>query len=195
MQFDTTFLFEGLSDTIQVNGIDQRAIITNPPLSENEERHLHTEFLVSQGDLIIYEQGSYLSLTETNIKRHCKYKTLIRHCNFMIEVAGETITRQKLDASGNPMYDEDGRPVMETVIGEPIFIPAIIDNKKSSIDDGTQLRVLDNEIYVTVQDNEVNREKFILNAEISPTGDTYKINNVNNTKRGLLILTAERVAS
>ncbi|OLN22918.1 hypothetical protein BTO30_07170 [Domibacillus antri] len=195
MQFDTTFLFDGLSETIQVNGTDQRGIITNPPLSDVEERHLHTEFLVSQGDLIIYEQGLYLTLTETVTKRHGKYKTLIRHCNFIIEVAGDSITRQKVDENGNLMYDADGRPVMETIAGEPIFIPAIIDNKKTAIDDTTALRVLDNQIYIYVQDNEVNRTKLILNAEITPAGDTWAINNIDRTRQGLLVITAERVAS
>jgi hypothetical protein len=195
MQFDTTFLFDGLSDTIQVNRVDQRAIITNPPLSDVEERHVHTEYLVSQGDLITYEGASYLSIAESITKRHDKHKTLIRHCNFIVEVAGESTTEYMLDENGEIVYDEDMRPVTIIVEGEPILIPCILENKKTAIDDTTALRILDNEIYVYVQDNETNREKLILNTEISPTGDKYKINNIDKTRKGLLKITAERVAS
>lgn len=194
MQFDMTDILETLLQPIKVNGVDQLGVITNPPISMGEERHIHTKFWVKQGDLITYEGADYLTLHETVTKRHGKYKTLIRHCNFTIEVAGETTIDYLRDENGDYVLDQDYRPIPITVEGEPIFIPAIVDNKKSSIDDGSQLRVLDNEIYVTVQDNEVNREKFILNAEISPTGDTYRINNVDKTRKGLLKITAERVA-
>ncbi|QQX25030.1 hypothetical protein [Heyndrickxia sporothermodurans] len=76
--------------------------------------------------------------------------------------------------------------------GDPIFIPAIVENKTFSIA-GSQLLVAENQIIVIAQDNKVNRGKFTVNNTFSLMDNNWKVRNQDRTKKGLLILTCERV--
>jgi len=71
------------------------------------------------------------------------------------------------------------------------FIPAIIDKYTFKIDDFAPVRVAENQIIVTVQDNETNKSKFTVNATFDVMDKTWKVIDVDFTKNGLLTLTCE----
>lgn len=170
---------------VLINDIATNVVITNPPLSEYEEKYLHTLETVSQGDIVTYMGERYLVITESVTKRSAKYKALIRHCNVLIEMPGEEVC---VIVGEN----EFGEPITECTTGEPIFIPAIVDNKSFAVDDSAAIRVPDNHIVVIVQDNQINRDKFQLNNTFTFEG-SYKVIHRDFTKRGLMILTCEMV--
>jgi hypothetical protein len=185
-QSDSQFLFDSAGETILINDVEQRGILTRPPISEYEQRYLHTLERLNRGDIIDYSNEKYLTISESVSKRGGKYKVLIRHCNAVIEVEGET-TQELIG------YDEFGRPIYKDVVGEPVQVSSIIDNKSFSIQ-GDQLQVANNQIIVIVQDNEVTRDRFVQNYEFTFEGN-YKVVHKYFTKRGLLIITAEKTTT
>ncbi|MED3650307.1 hypothetical protein [Heyndrickxia sporothermodurans] len=189
---DVQFLFDMASQTILVNDKEQKAIITNPQMSENEERYLHTMDCVTLGHIVTLDNEKFLVVSETVTKRHSKYKAKIRHCNYTIEFAGEVIEDYLRDENGNIVYDRFGEPILITIEGDSIFIPSIVKNKTFSIA-GSQLLVAENQIIVIVQESEVNKEKFKVNNTFNLMDYNWKVRNQDRTKKGLLILTCERV--
>lgn len=183
-QSDLQFIFDSAGKTILINDVEQRGIISNPPISEYEQRYLHTLERLNRGDIIDYSNEKYLTISESISKRGGKYKALIRHCNGVIEVEGET-TKELIG------HDEFGRPIYKDVAGEPIQVSSIVDNKSFSIQ-GDQLQVANNQIIVIVQDNEINKGKFVVNYEFAFEGN-YKVVHIDFTKSGLIIITAEKV--
>lgn len=183
---DLDYLFDSSSQTVTINDTERKAIITNPAISEFDQKYIHTIEQVLQGDMIALEGERYLVITESISKRGGKYKALMRHCNIVIERQGEEVC---VIVGEN----EFGDPIQECTVGDPIFISAIVDNKSFSIDDSSAIRVPDNQIIVVVQDNQVNRDKLKVNDTFNFEGN-YKVLNRDFTKKGLMILTCEKSA-
>lgn len=187
---DLEFLFESAGQSISINNVATQGIISNTTLAAHEKKHIHTISPIEMGDLIAVDNENYLITSDTAIKRYGKYKAIMEHCNFMITI--KVITRVLMrDENGKVIYDAGGNPVWIEIEGEPILIPSIIDQQSFTIE-GNQLRVANNQILVTVQDNETNRDKLKVNNIFSFEGN-YKVLNVDYTKKGLIVLTAERV--
>ncbi|MEQ2466184.1 hypothetical protein [Niallia hominis] len=189
---DIEFLFESAGQSISVNNVATQAIITNTGLAEHEKKHIHTINPIKMGDLVTIDDESYLITSDTAIKRYGKYKAIMEHCNFTITI--RVVTKQLMrDENGNVIYDAGGNPVWIEIEGEPILIPSIIDQQSFTIE-GNQLRVANNQILVTVQDNEVNRDKLKVNEIFSFEGN-YEVLNIDYTNKGLLVVTAEKTTS
>ena len=189
---DIQFLFESAGQPVLINDIEHQAIITNPQMSTNEERYIHTLDGVPQGDIVTIDDKKFLAISESTIKRHGKYKNKIRHCNYVIEIAGEIREELLRDEEGNILYDKYGRPIYIEVKGDPIQIPMVVDYKSFSVIAG-QITVAENQIFVTVQENEINRGRFKVNNTFELMDLKWKVRNVDKTKRGLLLLTCEKV--
>lgn len=180
---DLQFLFDSagqrvlITDTEQ-NEMEQQAIITNPSLSESEERYIHTLQRINMGDLVTLDNNDYLVMTEVITPRNGKYKAKIRHCNFECQVEGDM---EKVLIG----HDHAGRPVYEYIQGDPIMIPAIVEQEKFNIEGG-QISYAKDEIIVTVQGNETNLTKLEVNAELELMGQTWKVRHQDFTKKGLL---------
>lgn len=58
---------------------------------------------------------------------------------------------------------------------------------------GGQILLAENRIIVIVQNNEVNRDKLQVNNTFNLMKLNWKVKNQDKTKKGLLILTCERV--
>lgn len=187
---DIDYIFESLGKEVLINGNATNAVITNPSISEYEQRYIHTLQNVSRGDMVTIQGEVYLVISESVTKRHGKFKSLIRHCNFILEVPGEITRQPYLDENGNQVYDDYGEPIFIDIQEDPIPIPAIIDNQSFSVDESTSIRMPENQIIVTVQDNEVNRQRFSLNDEFTFEGN-YSVAHRDFTKKGLIILTCE----
>lgn len=183
---DVQFLLDNAGKDVLINGEKQKVLITNPSISEAEEKYIHTLLSVSRGDLIEIEGDNYLVITESITKRHGKFKALMRHCNNEIKVAGET-TKTIVG------YNQFGEPIYEEIVGEPSYVPSIIDKNSFSVSEPNAIRLPDNQISVIVQDNNTNNEKFTVNFQFNVMGSEWKVINRDFTKNGLLILTCESV--
>ncbi|MFT8323656.1 MAG: hypothetical protein ABF649_22715 [Bacillus sp. (in: firmicutes)] len=183
---DLEFLFESAGQSISINNVATQAIITNTTLAEHEKKHIHTINPIHMGDLVAIDDENYLITSDTAMKRYGKYKAIMTHCNFSIQVPGET-TQVLLG------YDDEQRPIYQTVEGEPIVVPSIIDQQSFTIEGG-YFRMANNQILATVQDNPTNRDKLKVNNTFTFV-DGYKVLNHDYTKRGLIILTVERTTS
>lgn len=186
-QNDLEYLFESVSQTVTINDTERKAIITNPSLSEYEERHIHTLDSIQMGDTVTLDNEKYLVITESINKRNAKYKALMRHCNNTIEIP--VFTEVIIGV------DDFGRPVTKKVYGEPILVPSIVDNKFFSVDNSSPIRVPNNQIIVTVQDNQVHKSKFKVNDTFECVEGNYKVLNRDFTKKGLIIITAEWITA
>ncbi|WP_026677765.1 hypothetical protein [Fictibacillus gelatini] len=192
---DIQFLINNAGKDVLINDIAKKALITNPGLYDFEDRHISTLDKLSRGDLVTYDNEKYLVITESISKRGGKYKALMRHCNNIVQIPGETKQVPKLDENGNPVYDRFGDPVYITIQTDPTNVPAIVDNKSFSIDSNYAIRVPENQIVVTLQDNELNNRKIKVNFVFTMMGKKWKVVNVDLTKNGLMILTCEFTAS
>lgn len=182
---DLQYIFDSAGETILVNGVERTAIVTNPAISEYEERYIHTLDKVFRGSLIIISDERYICITESVTKRHSKYKTLIRHCNYTIEIKNYTQVYIGDNAFGVPVYQD--------VYVDSNYIPAIVNNKTLSVDNQSAIRLANNQIEVIVQDNTLNNSKFVVNNKFSVASKNWKVINVDKSKNGLLILTCEFV--
>ena len=178
---DVNYIFEHAAQTVLINDVPRNAIITNPQMNDDETRYIHTLDRLLQGDLLLIEGNDYLTVTESNTKRGAKYKSKIQHCNHIIEVAGETTEVLK-------GYNHLGHPVYETVVGDPIFIPSIVESGTFNIDNGNGVLIASDVLFVTVQDNETNRSKFAVNKNVTMFGKSYSVQHQDLTRQGLLVL-------
>jgi len=190
---DLQYMFDTMSEPVLINDSESMAILTNANfLNKNDERYIHTLEPITLGDLITYHNEKYLVLTETTTKRYGKFKAVMRHCNFIVELQGEVTSDYMRDDEGNIIRDGDGRPIIIEIVGDPYFIPVIVDSKSFAVS-GSQLLVADNEIIVTLQDNELTRGKFDTNTQFNLMDYNWKVTNIDKTRKGLLVLTCERV--
>ncbi|QNG59423.1 Ig domain-containing protein [Bacillus sp. PAMC26568] len=185
---DIQFLLDQAGREVLVNDSPRQALITNPAISEQEERYIHTLERVCRGDTVEFDNVGYICITESITKRNGKYKALIRHCNYPLELPGEEVC---VIVGENDFGD----PLYECTNGESISIPAIVDNKSFSIDLGNAINVPNNQIIVTLQNNETNSDTFTLNYQFDVMESKWKVVNRDLSKNGLLILTCEFVTA
>ncbi|MGG3845568.1 DUF6406 domain-containing protein [Aeribacillus composti] len=181
---DIQFLFDSAGLTVKINDAEQKALITNAKIGDFEDKYIHTLQPIQRGNLIEYNGENYLVISETVTQRHSKYKALIRHCNYDIEMEGQEVC----EIVG---YNDFGEPIYECHPTESINVPAIIDKYTFKIDDFAPIRVPENQIIITMQDNETNKSKFVVNETFEVMGQTWKVIDVDMTRTGLLILTCE----
>lgn len=191
MNNDIEFLIDTMGDTVLINDTEYKALVTHSNVNKHEERYIHTTLSVKQGDLITYDNEKYLIVTESVTKRANKYKALMRHCNYSIQFPGETTSVLLVDENGNPILDIYGDEQYIYVETDPITIYTIVENKSFAVS-GTQLLVADNQSLITVQDNEVNRDKLQVNSTFNVMDSEWKVRNVDKTQKGLLIITCEK---
>lgn len=193
LENEINHIFNSLGQQILVNETSINAIVTNPAISEYEERYIHTLSIVPRGAVIDVEGIKYLAITESVSERGKKYKVLARHCNYVIEIEGEVTQVPRLDENGNPMYDDFGQPLFTTVYGDPIYVPSIVDNKTFSIDNSSSIRVPANQIEVIVSDTTQSTSKLKANFNFMLMDKNWKVVNQDKSKKGLLILTCELI--
>lgn len=85
-----------------------------------------------------------------------------------------------------------GDPVYEEVTTESIDIPLIVDNRKFSTTGDQAINIPENQIVVIVQVNEETAE-YELNSTFEVMGNEWTIMDVDKTKVGIYIWTAERI--
>lgn len=185
--FDTSdfqFLLDSVGETVKINDVEQKALITNAKIGDYEDKYIHTLQPIQRGNLIEYNGENYLIISDTVTQRYGKYKSLMRHCNYEIVIEGQEVC----EIVG---WNDFGEPIYECHTTESINIPVIIDKYAFKVDDPAPIRVPDKQIIVTMQENETNKSKFTVNTTFEIMEQTWKVIDVDKTRTGLLILTCE----
>lgn len=177
---DLEYLFESASQPVLINDTPMNVIVTNPSISEYEERYIHSLDKVSRGDMVTLEGESYLCLSESVTKRHGKYKTKIRHCNYDVGVR-EDPTKVLI---GHTSF---GDPVYDVIPGELHLIPSFIETQSFSVTNGVWA-VSNNEILVTMKDIAEYRPLLEISDKVEVMGRTWLITNLLLDKKGLIKL-------
>ncbi|MCM3719183.1 Ig domain-containing protein [Fictibacillus phosphorivorans] len=179
---DLQYIVDNFGHEVSVNNTPVLAIITNNVVSEYEDRFISSIQPIERGDLVKDGTFNYLVITESVSKRYSKFKAIMRHCNYEIEIKNYI---KKLIG-----YNDFGAPVYENQYVDSTYIHAIIDNKSFSVYESS-IRLPDNQILVTLQENEYNKGKFTINDDFNVMDKSWSIINVDLTKKGLMILTCE----
>lgn len=191
---DLEYLLQQAGKDVYIDDVKRKALISNLKMNvmvDTEDRYISTIDSIERGNLVRLDNRNFIIITETVIKRYEKYKGIMRHCNYLVNIIVEG--EEECVFIGN---DHLGRPVYECTTGETeqLPVPCIVDNKSFSIDRNSAINLATNEITLVVQDNSFNKEKFIVNFNFPLMGANWKIINVDLTKNGLLVLTCEKVA-
>ncbi|KMY50541.1 hypothetical protein [Peribacillus loiseleuriae] len=182
---DLQYLFESAGQPVLINDTPMNVIVTNPSISEYEERYIHSLNKVSRGDLVTLEGEQYLCcLSESVTKRHGKYKAVVRHCNYNIEVR-EKPTRTVIG------YTAFRDPIFDEIPGELHLIPSFIETQSFSVTNGIWV-TSNNEILVTVKDITEYKPLLELSAKVEVMGKTWQITNLLLDKKGLITLNCKR---
>lgn len=205
---DMQSIFDSIGQEVLINDIAANVVITNPTISEFEQRYIHSMEKVSRGSIIDLEGNKYLSITESLIKRGGKFKTLIRHCNYTLKIqtnplrefigndpnTGQpvyrTVEEPLLDENGEVMLDQWGDEIWVVVYEDTFYVPAIVDNKNFSIEEGA-VRLPHNEMEIIIQDTEHNTVTFELNFEFTVMDKTFTVVNQDKSKNGMIIITCQ----
>ncbi|MED0716073.1 Ig domain-containing protein [Aeribacillus composti] len=179
---DFQFLLDTVGQTVTIDNVEQKVIINNAKIGDYEEKYIYTLDLIKRGNLIVYNGKNYLIVSD--VMEGLYKKALMRHCNYTIVVKGEEVC----EIVG---WNDFGEPIYECHTTESISIPAIIDKYTFKIDDFAPIRVSENQIIITMQDNETNKSKFTVNTKFEAMEQTWKVIDVDMTRTGLLVLTCE----
>lgn len=184
--FDTSdfqFLLDTVGETVTIDNVEQKAIINNAKIDDYEEKYIYTLDSIQRGNLIVYNRKNYIIASDVTEGKFYK-KAIMRKCNYTIVVAGEKVCK----IVG---HNDFGEPIEECHTNESISVPVIVDKYAFKVDDPAPIRVPDQQIIVTMQENETNKSKFTVNTKFDVMGQTWKVIDVDKTRTGLLILTCE----
>ncbi|MGR9049240.1 hypothetical protein ACQ4XT_11475 [Halobacillus faecis] len=167
--------------SVHINEESRKVIISSKTVNEDfDDREIHTDFNIKRGDIVQFDNGDWIVISEVAAKRSFEYKAIIRPCN---QAIGVVTTEQVFTGEYDPM----NRPIYDTV-ETTTNVPAFVDWQRLSIE-GTQIRLSDTDIDIVVQDNETT-STIVVNDEFDLIDKRYAVQNINKFKQGLLILRA-----
>ncbi|WP_031408034.1 hypothetical protein [Geobacillus vulcani] len=179
---DFQFLLDSVGETVIIDNVSKKCIVNNAEIGDYEEKYIYTLDSIQRGNLIVYNGKNYLIVSDITEGKMYK-KALMRKTNETIHIEQ---TEQRLIG-----YNDFGEPIYETIVVASIDVPIIVDKYTFKIDDFAPIRVPENQIIVTMQNNETNKSKFTVNTTFEVMDKTWKVINVDLTRTGLLILTCE----
>lgn len=180
---DFQFLLDTIGETVTIDNVTKKCIVQNAKIGDFEDKYIYIPDSIQRGNLILHNEKNYLIVSDIT-EGKLYNKALMRHCNYEIVVEGQKVCK----IVGHNVF---GEPIEECYTTESISVPAIIDKYTFKIDDFAPVRVAENQIIVTMQDNETNKSKFTVNTKFEVMGKTWKVIDVDLTRTGLLILTCE----
>jgi hypothetical protein len=175
---DLSFLINETGQSVTVNGIPDKVLITNKSIGEFEQRYIHSPDIINRGSLVEWNANKYLVISEALEKRGGKYKVIMRNCNGEIDF--DKVEEVLIG------YDELGRPVYEERVTGTERVYGIVDKRSLTITSDAAVNLIDGDFTLTVQDNEFNREKFQLDTQFEMYGENYRVSNFNYTKKGVI---------
>ncbi|MGG3892456.1 Ig domain-containing protein [Geobacillus stearothermophilus] len=179
---DFQFLLDSIGETVIIDNVPKKCIVQNGKIGDYEEKYIYTLDSIQRGNLIVYNGKNYLIVSDITEGKLYK-KALMCKTNENIHIEQ---TEQRLIS-----YNDFGEPIYETVVVANIDVPCIVDKYTFKIDDFAPIRVPENQVIVTMQENETNKSKFTVNTKFEVMGQTWKVIDVDKTRTGLLILTCE----
>ena len=165
---DFLYLLDNIGTDITINGIPKRAVITNTSFSNSsshDDKNISTLENIKQGDRIEYNDLYWLIVSEVNGKRYNKYKGVMRACNHIIGFE---------------------------INGNPVCIPVIAYGSAIGITSNKYLTVPQDEIILTMQDNDITRQ-IKINDDFAKWNKAYEIIGIDSTETGLLNLHCSRI--
>ncbi|MEK4125893.1 Ig domain-containing protein [Anoxybacillus sp. FSL W8-0382] len=184
--FDTSdfqFLLDTVGEIVTINNVSKKCIVQNAKIGDYEEKYIYTLDSIQRGNLIVYNGKNYLIVSDVTQGKLYKQAKMC-HCNYEIVVEGQKVCDEIVS------YNVFGEPIYECHTTESISVPAIVDKYTFKIDNFAPIRLPENQIIVTMQENE-NKSKFTVNTKFGVMGHTWKVVDVDITRNGLLILTCE----
>lgn len=175
------FLYEK-GEVVKINDTENRALIVGATdkIKWYDDKMIRMKREMKTGDIVEY-QGSHFIIISQIVQTPFSYKGRMRKCNQQIikENPGEEIIIG---------YDFRGFPIYE--FGDPILLTftVIIENVAIDVASNQPIVLLQNEVMVTIQDNEFNRSELVEGEEVQIMGRKYNILGVDRFKSGLLIL-------
>ena len=162
-QNDYLYLLSMAGDDIFINDTMSpiKALINNLPVNRQADiRTIATKEEIKRGDLINWDGGNWLIISEIGQKRYTYYKGIIQRCNYNIKFNFEGTIKQ---------------------------FPAIADSKVFDVETNQYLSVPAGKIVVTMQSN-ADSENIKINDRFIKMKNAWKVTGIDRTKNGLLIL-------
>ncbi|HZG59383.1 MAG TPA: Ig domain-containing protein [Anoxybacillus sp.] len=181
---DFQFLLDTVGQTVTIDNVEKKAIVNNAKIGDYEDKYIYTLSNIQRGNLILHNGKNYLIVSDVTEGKQYN-KALMRKCTHTIYVLVKE--GEQVQVGTTPWGD----PIYETIGAEYDDFPCIVEQEKIVIENGA-IRTVDTEILITLQDNEHTR-KIKVNDTYEVTGYTYRVVNVNYTKKGLIILKCETV--
>lgn len=182
---DMYFILENHGKDVLVNDTETKALIIHYQNMEyNDCLKIITQYPITRGSLVEYQDNYFLIISDVTDQRHnAYYRAIMRRCNHTLNIqVGEEET-----IIG---YDPIGRPITEII---PIYATfhCIVDSQSLKIGEQQQINIAENRITITMQDNE-DSDALEVNDTIPLDGYNWNIVNKNKITTGLIVFTCDR---
>ena len=160
---DYLYLLSMAGDDIYLNNdtIPKKALINNLPVNRQADmRTIATKEEIKRGDLINWDGGNWLIISEIGHKRYTYYKGIIQRCNYNIKFNFEGTIKQ---------------------------FPCIADSKIFDIETNQYLSIPAGKIVVTLPNN-ADTDNITLGQRFISMKNAWKVSGIDRTKNGLLML-------
>ncbi|MBY0221952.1 hypothetical protein [Sporosarcina aquimarina] len=173
--------FNSIAVEVLINDEPQQAYITQAHLGESSRKHMHSLQPFNQGDYVSIGEAVYMVVEDVVNQRGAKYKATIQHCNYMIQLPGETIrVPDGVDSRGRPKYKEIVQPGKE--------LHSIVNMDRVTMN-GSQIVVNTSVYMMLIPDIEEARENVKVNDEYDVYGEMMVVVNINRLRTGLMEIT------
>ncbi len=162
-QNDYLYLLSMAGDDIFINDTMSpiKALINNLPVNRQADiRTIATKEEIKRGDLINWDGGNWLIISEIGHKRYTYYKGIIQRCNYNIKFNFQGTIKE---------------------------FPAIVDSRVFDVETNQYLSIPAGKIVVTMQSN-VDSENINIGQRFIKMKTAWKVTGIDRTKNGLLIL-------
>jgi len=165
-QNDYLYLLSMAGDDIYINNgtIPKKALINNLPVNRQADiRTIATKEEIKRGDLINWDGGNWLIISEIGHKRYTYYKGIIQRCNYNIKFNFQGTIKQ---------------------------FPAIVDSRVFDVETNQYLSIPAGKIVVTLPNN-ADTDNITLGQRFISMKNAWKVSGIDRTKNGLLVLWCE----
>ncbi|WP_409174826.1 hypothetical protein [Brevibacillus fortis] len=179
---DFKYLLANFGESIRVNNVEVKAVITNAPIKEFDDKYVSALTHFKRGDHVLYKGLDYYVINEVEAKRYDNYKAIIRRCPYKINFNVSKYT----NTTSGPYVSYDVKRV-----------PTIVSTAKDIGMNYNQMigaYLPDGQLAIYVQDNSDTRKIFAGVADpeqktlhnIIFSGKAWKIIGADLTKKGMI---------
>ena len=162
-QKDYLYLLSMAGDDIYLNNdtMPKKALINNLPVNRQADiRTISTTTEIKRGDLVNWDGGNWLIISDIGHKRYSYYKGIIQKCNYNIKFNFQGTIKE---------------------------FPAIVDSKVFDVETNQFFSVPAGKIVVTLPNN-ADTDNITLGQRFISMKQAWKVSGIDRTKNGLLIL-------